>query len=413
MAFQVIPQSNFASGIGSALGKGLADQLPKEIQRGALSAGLKQLGESKEQLNPMDIMTRGLSIPGMTPELLQQFIPMIQQIQSRRALEQKAKIGQESTRQVEPSQQTKAAPAEMGELRKRMESRDFAQPKDDKQIYQRALELSQINTNLNEQEAIAQAQAEDTRRIQSDQSLLNKSKMVEDEFDRITGTFLQKEGKDKFGDIIGEMQSDYLENARNKALDKGLSPLTAAREAANDLLNFAKARQQLRTNKSALIYGGKSGDKVLKDIQNLRSEYAKRGQLENLRNDLINYHTLTPENADRLAFPVTESPKSFISGLPKTHREKTKGFGQRQSLSTDQVRQISDKMSKEDSPRSIALELIKRGYDGSDFIDQIKQYSKDFNDRQKRELTSLSDRYSLGDIRLFGLKGLPDVGAKR
>ena len=416
MAFQVIPQSTFASGVGANLGKGLSqglsEQLPKEIERIRLSQGLKGLESDVSQgnLTPFQQISKLAAIPGMDMQKIGALLPYIQQLQSRQALAQKAGANVPMVQQSQPTQQVSES-AKRGSLRQRMEASDFAMPRNDQQIYQRANELAQLNANLTEQEAIAQAQAEDARRVQADEAVRGKANEVDNEFNRLTSAYLQKSGNEKFADIIGEMQGDYLSRARDRALDEGISPFTAGKQAAEDLLNFAKARQELRTNRAALFYTGKSGDKVLKDIQNVRPEYEKRGQLENLRNDLINYHGLSPEEADRLAYPVSKEEKQYIGALPRTTRSKL-GMRSIKELSSQQVREIANKMSKQDSPRSIAIALMEKGYDGSDFIEKMKQYRdenpNDFTPRQSRDLTSFSERPTLGDIQLFGYKRLID-----
>ncbi len=416
MAFQVIPQSNLASGVGAGLGKGLsqglAEQLPKEIERIRLSQGLKGLENDLSQgsLSPFQQISKLAAIPGMDMQKIGALLPYIQQLQSRQALAQKAGANVPGVKQSQTSEQA-SQPTKRGSLRQRMEASDFAMPRNDQQIYQRANELAQLNAALTEQEAIAQAQSEDARRVQSDEAVRGKANEVDNEFNRLTSAYLQKSGNEKFADIIGEMQGDYLSRARDRALDEGISPFTAGKEAAEDLLNFAKARQALRTNRAALVFSGKSGDKVLKDIQNARPEYEKRGQLENLRNDLINYHGLSPEEADRLAYPVSSDEKKYINSLQKTTRSKL-GIRSAKELSSDQVREIANKMSKQDSPRSIAIALMERGYNGADFIEQMKQYRDqnpdDLTPRQSRDLTSFSERPTLGDIQLFGYKRLID-----
>src|ERR1700690_3118350 len=67
---QQIKQANIFGRIGSGIGKGLSEQLPKEIERNRLAAGLKELGERKD-LTPFQAFSAAPSLPGSTPQIQQ------------------------------------------------------------------------------------------------------------------------------------------------------------------------------------------------------------------------------------------------------------------------------------------------------------------------------------------------------
>lgn len=414
MAFQIIPQSNFSSnigaGLGQGLGQGLSEQLPKEFERARLSQGLKSLeGDlQKGNLSPFQQLTRLSEIPGMNIEKINALLPFIQQMQGVRALQQKAGVGAGQQVPGRVDQESKGVGSKearpKGSLRQRLEMSDFAMPRDEKQIYQRAADLNRINPSLSEQEAISQAQSEDTRRVQSDQALFNRTKLIESEFDRLTNLYTQKAGNEKFRDIIGEMQGQYLDTAMNRALDQGVSPYTAAKDAAEDLLDFAKDRQQVRSNKASFVFG-KGGSDVLKDLNKSRKAYQKRDQLENFRDDILVANDLSPEEADKIAFPVTQGVEKKINSLPK-QRLSSRSILPKKALSDQQVDSIASKITPEDSVRSIAMNLNEKGYDGRAFLEQVKKYADSHPDaldeRQQRDITTFSPRPTLGDIRLLG-----------
>lgn len=70
---QYIKQGNIFGRIGTGIGKGLAQQLPEEINRGRLSAGLKAFEGEHQNLNPMQQLARLAAIPGITPQMIQSF----------------------------------------------------------------------------------------------------------------------------------------------------------------------------------------------------------------------------------------------------------------------------------------------------------------------------------------------------
>lgn len=63
--------ANIFGRIGSALGKGYAEQAPKEFEHARLSQGLKQLGEESSNLSPIEFLTKAYSTYGITPQMVQ------------------------------------------------------------------------------------------------------------------------------------------------------------------------------------------------------------------------------------------------------------------------------------------------------------------------------------------------------
>ncbi len=82
---QYIKQGNIFGRIGSGIGKGLAQQLPEEITRGRLAAGLKNFEAEHQDLNPMQQIARLAAIPGMTPQVVQSMTELARMNNQRNA----------------------------------------------------------------------------------------------------------------------------------------------------------------------------------------------------------------------------------------------------------------------------------------------------------------------------------------
>ena len=91
MVFQINDPytGNIAGRIGKGFAQGLAEQLPKEVKQGRMSYALEEL-KKNNNLTPLD-QAQKLLRGGFSPEDLQQFLPLIQQAQERRALEEDVK----------------------------------------------------------------------------------------------------------------------------------------------------------------------------------------------------------------------------------------------------------------------------------------------------------------------------------
>jgi len=69
MSYQV-KQGNIFGRLGSGIGQGLAEQLPKEIERSRLAQGLEDLSQ-QQGLSPTQKFAKLAAIPGVTPQMIQ------------------------------------------------------------------------------------------------------------------------------------------------------------------------------------------------------------------------------------------------------------------------------------------------------------------------------------------------------
>lgn len=123
---QIIPQGDIFGRIGESIGEGFSKQLPQELDRTRLSQGLTQMEQSGQNLSPVQLMGRMLSIPGMRPEYITALYPMMQAEMNRRARTSSLKdstgqadnAGQPitSTDGILPGSSTTPAPGKVGQV---------------------------------------------------------------------------------------------------------------------------------------------------------------------------------------------------------------------------------------------------------------------------------------------------------
>ena len=88
---QVLPAGgNFASNFGAGIGRGLSEQVPKEVERSRLAYGLKNLNETSEGLTPFERFSKLLAIPGLTPQGVQSAAELLKMEGQRRGLSKRA-----------------------------------------------------------------------------------------------------------------------------------------------------------------------------------------------------------------------------------------------------------------------------------------------------------------------------------
>lgn len=98
MAYE-IKQGNIFGRLGTGIGQGIAEQLPKEVARNRLASGLQQFEQESGNLSPMQSLARLASIPGALehPELVRQFGELARQQGIKGAYQRKSNAKNEKT----------------------------------------------------------------------------------------------------------------------------------------------------------------------------------------------------------------------------------------------------------------------------------------------------------------------------
>lgn len=101
---QTIKNANIFGRIGSGIGQGLAEQIPKEIERGRLASGLKELEKESGNLTPLQNLSRLAAIPGALdrPQLIQSYSELAKQQGIRNSYQNSAAKAQNRERQKIP-----------------------------------------------------------------------------------------------------------------------------------------------------------------------------------------------------------------------------------------------------------------------------------------------------------------------
>ena len=90
-----IKQGNIWGRLGTGVGKGLADQLPKEIERSRLASGLEDLSKNGQNLTPFQQFAKLSGTPGITPQMIQSGAELLKHQGVRNAYAKKGGMGQE------------------------------------------------------------------------------------------------------------------------------------------------------------------------------------------------------------------------------------------------------------------------------------------------------------------------------
>lgn len=275
-------------------------------------------------------------------------------------------------------------------------------------------------------EGVEKARAEERAAFNDQQTLINNAGTT---FDSSVQAYLQKPGAESYKDITGEMQEEYRKKLEDEvALGKG-DPRELAQKYAKELLEFAKVRSSLGSNRLGALFGtGLTGRDAQSKMRSARPAYEKAGRLDLFEKDLINKAKLSAPAAASLAYPVYTNPKidSFVKDTKNRFSINPfkKGlipqlFGGVSAKNTGRIKRSEEDIAKfiakpgnlrpTDSLISIANSFNARGYDPQKILTAVEKLnaSGDFlNDRQKLELSGRPTfGATLSDIAYFSASG--------
>lgn len=402
---QTLEQGDIFGRIGKAFGEGAASQ----FERGRVAKALEP--RKGEEFNPLTT-TQRLIRANASPAEISSYLPLIQQAQERK---EAFPVSQSPNNNI--AAQTQPSAIEKATVSPISEGKAF-KPKqnDEASLWARASELHQQQPTLYRDPNTAYAKA--LSEYKNEQDILNNT---EKQFTKSLEKRAQKYGIDLDQSLPGNMQQDYLRQAQAMAASGKKSPEKAADELSSNLLDFLKARTNLKSVRVDSLLEKGAKQITQSNINAIRKAYQDADQLELFENDLINEQGLSTPVASLLAFPIKDNKEinnfahdtkkishnpfgAWVSGL----KEKgSKGTKKRTEQEIGEF--VASHLDDNDSLNSIAMAFNAKGYDGNKILDVIEKNPKvRLNDRQKQDLQKrTSFRPSMKDILFFSSTGLP------
>jgi hypothetical protein len=417
---QLIKQGNIFGRIGTGIGKGLAEQAPKEIERSRLASGLKELGGKKE-LSPFEQFAELSSIPGVTPQMIESGSKLLREQGTRNAYNRKSggernkePQGNSNVKQalqdmqfanipqnekgLDQQKSSNVAPEEFGQPQVNPNNplREEAQTRLPWDSARRDKEISNIFEdfpNITLPEAVAMAADNEKRELARpeaeraiDENLEKIKERLENKFKKKLELKLQKTGEGVFKDVTGE----NINNAqRGIERDLRLNPKASEDDVINDWTN--RVLQQSK-NKSEVdkLAARDIGDQITKQDQTLQKlktfgkSYAEAGNSEEYFNILRSDFNMSDQGAAYIAYPLSKSINGYMSKIkssnPTNFRENSKSY----------AANIENLITSKDSILAISRELreIDPYFDQKSFFNQLREDMDDLglNPRQKREI---------------------------
>lgn len=371
-----VNQPSIFGRIGTGVGKGLAEQLPKEMDRGRLSEGLNQFAQkSNDPL--MKQYAQLLSIPGITPQAVQTFGELAKQQSSRNAYANRSR-GSNQENQPNPGFNLNEAP-QFGQLPGKVqrqnnggyqEPSELVRPEEtgqpqvsppnptrpealpgipwtQDQYLDSVAKYAEQFPNDNPASWEQRARGEEARMLSRpeafqryDQYLKDKSTEIESEFNKQLKLHLQKEGGETFKDVPGDLQSNMIRTIERRIKQNPrLNVADAVKEGVNQLFEFSKSKNKVDELATKPFYDfltpskRDANYKSLGAISNIYNELDRNDELfQKLRShstpvekdaqgnvvkpQVIGFG-LSPQEAAALSYPVKNQPelKSYIDNV--------------------------------------------------------------------------------------------------
>lgn len=436
MSIQVLPTGGTPSSrIGRALGQGLSEQLPKEVERYRLSQGLKNLGQ-KQGLDPFQQFSELAAIPGITPQMIQSGAELLRQRGIGNALRQKANQGAEQKTQRQPS----PFPRVQNNIENENVSPSVTTPEGVEATTHNYIppslpEIQQLAGKLYEEspelyptpEKAMEAAVMQVNQEKAINEAFQQRRQNENDVQRRVQDVLQNQQKQLGAIVPGTVFSSIEDKAINAVKSKeeggeGLTEQAAGKKYGKELDEVARDYKQIDTLGTWRLLS-KDRKENRNSLKSLQKKFKARDDalpeqdqiyLENFADSMISKNNLSPAKAYYMAYPVSDEKElnNALTKIPKLESEnleKRKGLHRRKGINNleQKTLEISKKLAPilgNGSPLSVAEELRERNYDPSVWMNYLRE-NRDklrLNGRQGREIDKTINPYStLDDMWLF------------
>ncbi len=430
-----IKNANVFGRIGSGIGKGLAEQVPKEIERSRLSSGLKELA-AKKDLTPFEQFAELSAIPGATPQMIESGTKLLREQGLRNNFAKAAGRGlkQEkafSTEQQQIPQGRVLEDVQFANLDKRkgafsetIKNTDFVSPMEQGQpqileknplrpeavpalpwTQERRIEeladLQQKFPNATQEQLMQMASDAESRELalpkavqEQDEYFRTKQKEAESAFTSRLEELLQKEGTAVYGDLTGTTLANLK---RSMAADLRANPKATIEDVSN---KWAQKGYQLGQTKTQLkdfasrditdkIFKGKEAYDKLKTYSKIFKDTGNSEEFYNILKDKgPGGFSMSPQGAAYVAYDRSKPVQEYIDNTK--NQSLLKSFVKPKISSTQRAIDVSNKISPDDSLLAIAKDLKEKDltFNEAEFFNELGRDLEKFNPRQQREIAS-------------------------
>lgn len=434
---QKISSGNLFGRLGSGIGQGLAEQIPKEIEQYQLKSGLKDFSENSQGLDPMQQLAKIASVRGVTPQMIQSFSELAKQQNTKNAYARTGptesrpgpnaspqvgdfdyRNGQVSAENRGIQQQPQAQPRSVGKSREQQSPNVPAtaqgqpqvipeNPLDEKNLtrppWKPAERDARVKEYINKGFLVDQAkdlaaddEARDLKEPEAYQKRREELSATQEkaraELKKKLETKLQKTAEGTFQDLTGEMQVNL---ERGMERDLRSNPKASMDDVVNDWsrrgLEMAKTKKQFDKTASEIgIADIGKGDQALNKLKSYSSIFKDADNSEEYFNLLKNKVGLSPGGAASIAYETSQPLNKYIKEYSPQKIKSRNYYDDARKNSVKTAIDLQKVIKNDDSVLSFVQQLKSKDpfFDEQAFFAQMTEDldRSSLNDRQKREV---------------------------
>jgi len=420
---QYIKQASISGRIGSGIGKGLAEQIPKEIDRERLASGLKQFAENAKEMSPIQQGAYLAGIPGaaQNPQLLQTMGELAKYeakakgfgkqqaspITRYPGFENEGSASKQSESQIPSTTKPETQANVLAGLK------FLTEPEKDVEAAKRFNANPQRwgNNPEDARQAVDRDEAIKQQNYQQQKDLLETQNLTQ----KTTTEGLRNHSNN----LSVKVPANVYSKLEDKAIEltkpiseggKGYTSQQALKEIGKELDEISREYSDVKSLGGIGVLGRRA-DKTLSAFSKAQKEFEKRDDTRNLADYLVSTANISYPLSYSVAEPVHKTPElnrelKTLASLP--HLGTAGSSREKMIEETLKASPKIGKVMKDASPLAIAYELAKKNYDPSTFIDWLEknQYDK-LTGRQIEQLGKpVNEIGSLNDWWLQGWSGI-------
>lgn len=415
---QKIKQGNIFGRIGSGIGQGLADTLPKEMERGRLRQGLQELGK-RTDLTPFQQFTE-LSSIGASPQTIQSGSELLRQQSMLNGAKSAQPNSNQQFEEIKNATQNFENQPVKGLVGKEKTAAALqpAIPKSLQELQARAVQLHQQSPGLypDYQTALQGATQENQQEIaqnSAQREARQSQKGVESDI-RNELRNLQSAANAKVPDNVYQK----IENKALNAIANGeKDELTAAKDARDELDEISRDYKAIDAlgNTTFVLSNPRE---VQASLNSLSKKFKENGDSENFADSLVARNGFSNEFAHYKAIPPPEKISNLIDKLPSIKAKvevvpgsrglmaySGPGKVERTKQTENLIKKLAPLLGKDDSPLAIGHALSEKGYDSVLWRKYLDEHQDELNlsKSQIRELKKV-DKTGQGFLNDWFLK---------
>lgn len=425
--------------LGAGVGQGLAEQLPKEVDRYRLSSGLKKLEKDSSTMTPFQMASGLATLPGGEGKDLSHLQGILQnQVAAKQANERyqnrgignigngfngqgklnNEKVGSQSSEQYKKKYGTQPTSLISPEDVKREQQPRPTLPYDE--LYRQGLEY--YNNSPGAYPSIEKGIERAEKDLATEQGLWDAEQGAkvrrEDSESKALNNFETKLGKAGI-DVLQDLPNSFnkFQDQVIQKVAEGVPETRAASEVLQPAKRLAEARGKV-LDSSVIPFIGSPGSWA-NNLKSSMEAYKENNELETAKQDLMNYQYMGKDLASDIAFPLQGNLNKIFKTMPesdfllKRYRKNPFmpfGEGRQPPPKIEKlVNSIVKDFGENDSVDTIGYKTFEKGYDDNAVIERLKahpDFRKKLNSRQLQELDGYYPvNLSLRDILYLEMNG--------